>query len=81
MEEGRRNLTVGIFVLCGLLALGILIIQFGRGPTWLVQGSTYAIHVHFDEVSGVRAGNLVTAKGIKIGSVDSVELLTPRERS
>lgn len=79
MEEGRRNLTVGIFVLCGLLALAILIVQFGRGPTWLMQGGTYPIHVHFNEVTGIRAGNLVTAKGIKIGSVDSVELLTPTE--
>jgi ABC-type transporter Mla subunit MlaD len=81
MEEGRRNLTVGIFVLCGLLALAILIVQFGRGPTWLMQGSTYPIHVRFPEVSGIRAGNLVTAMGIKIGSVDSVELLTPSERA
>jgi ABC-type transporter Mla subunit MlaD len=77
MEEGRRNLMVGVFVLVGLGALGTLIILFGRAPTWLATGNTYPLHVHFDEVSGVREGNLVTIKGIEIGRVDRVDLQRP----
>jgi ABC-type transporter Mla subunit MlaD len=74
MEETRRNLMVGIFVLAGLGALAVLIILFGRAPTWLATGDTYQLHAHFEEASGIREGNLVTAKGIEIGRVDRVEL-------
>jgi ABC-type transporter Mla subunit MlaD len=81
MEEGRRNLLVGIFVLLGLTALATLVILFGRGPTWLVRGGTYPLHVQFDEVSSVRAGNLVTVKGITIGRVEDVELVPPEQRA
>lgn len=77
MEEGRRNLMVGIFVLAGLGALGALIVLFGQAPTWLAMGKTYPLHVHFSEVSGVREGNLVTVKGIEIGRVDRVDLHQP----
>jgi ABC-type transporter Mla subunit MlaD len=77
MEETRRNLMVGIFVLVGLGALATLIILFGQAPTWLATGNTYTLHVHFDEVSGIREGNMVTAKGIEIGRVDRVDLQRP----
>jgi len=77
MEEGRRNLLVGLFVLVGLVAVCVLIVLFGRGPTWLVRGGTYPIHVRFDSVAGVRAGTLVTVKGIAIGRVEDVRLLPP----
>jgi ABC-type transporter Mla subunit MlaD len=77
MEEGRRNLMVGIFVLVGLGALAALIVLFGQAPTWVATGNTYPLHVHFEEVSGVREGNIVTVKGIEIGRVDQVDLLRP----
>ena len=77
MEETRRNLMVGVFVLVGLGALGTLIVLFGQAPTWLATGNTYQLHVHFEEVSGIREGNIVTAKGIEIGRVDHVDLQRP----
>ncbi len=78
MEEVRRNLLVGSFVLCGLVALGTLVVLFGRGPTALVSGGTYPLHVYFAAVSDVRPGNLVTARGIQIGHVTSVDLVDPK---
>jgi ABC-type transporter Mla subunit MlaD len=82
MEERRRNLLVGLFVLCGLLAGGTLIVMFGQGqmPNWLVRGDTYDVHVHFDQITGVREGNLVTVKGIEIGRVAEVGLMTAAAR-
>jgi ABC-type transporter Mla subunit MlaD len=74
MEEGRRNLMVGVFVLVGLGALGTMMVLFGQAPTWLATGHTYPLHVRFDQVSGIREGNLVTVKGIEIGRVDRVDL-------
>jgi phospholipid/cholesterol/gamma-HCH transport system substrate-binding protein len=75
MEEMRRNLMVGVFVLVGLGAMAGLIVQFGRAPTWLSAKGTYALHVIFDQVTDVRPGNLVTVKGILIGRVTSVDLV------
>jgi ABC-type transporter Mla subunit MlaD len=80
MEEGRRNIAVGAFVLVGLFALGILIVLFGQGPTWLVRGGTYPLHVHFDAVSGIRKGTQVTVRGMEVGRVEDVLLLTPHQR-
>lgn len=74
MAEGRRNLLVGGFVLVGFIALGSLIVLFGRGPTWLVRGGTYPIEVSFDRAAGVRTGTLVTLNGITIGRVEAVEM-------
>jgi ABC-type transporter Mla subunit MlaD len=79
MEETRRNVWVGIFVLCGLSALAALVVLFGRGPTALMSGGTYRLHILFDQVSDVRPGNLVITKGIKIGSVTDVRLVNPRQ--
>jgi methyl-accepting chemotaxis protein len=80
MEEGRRNVMVGAFVLAGLASLGTLIVLFGSGPTWLVRGSTYPLHVHFDAVSGIRKGTQVTVKGMEVGRVEDVALLAPAQR-
>jgi len=81
MEEGRRNLMVGVFVLLGLGTLALLSVLIGRAPTWLISGKTYPLHVHFDQVTGIREGNLVTIKGITIGRVDRVAFfaLAPAE--
>ncbi len=72
MEEGRRNLMVGVFVLAGLAAFATLIVLFGRGPTWLVRGGTYPLYIQFDHASGIREGTLVTVQGITVGHVEWV---------
>ena len=54
MEEQRRNLLVGLFVLVGIVAACTLIVLFGQAPTWIMHGDTYPLHVHFDEITGVR---------------------------
>lgn len=79
MPEMRRNLLVGLFALVGLAALATLIVLFGRGPAALVAGGTYPLHIHFDEVVEIREGNQVMVKGIPIGRVVTVNLLTPAE--
>lgn len=79
MEQGKRNVWVGLFVLFGVAALATLIVLFGRKPTWLAAPGTYPLHVHFDQVVEIRAGNMVTVKGIEIGRVSSVDLVDPKD--
>lgn len=77
MQETRRNLLVGIFVLFGLVALGSLILMYGRAPTWMVRGQEYPLNIIFDSAAGIRPQNLVTVRGIEIGRVRDVSLVEP----
>lgn len=79
MEELRRNIWVGLFVLFGLVALGALIVLFGYGPSALLQRSAYELTIHFDEAGSIRPGNLVTARGVSIGRVSQVDLRDPNQ--
>ncbi len=74
MDELRRNIWVGVFVLAGFGALGSLILLFGYGPSAFLQRNTYDLLIHFEEASSIRPGNLVTARGVTIGRVAEVDL-------
>jgi ABC-type transporter Mla subunit MlaD len=76
MEETRRNLWVGAFVACGLVALAVLVVLFGQGPSWL-GGSRFRLHAIFDDAGSIRTGNLVTVRGLRIGEVSSIDLVDP----
>lgn len=66
-KEKRAETLVGIFVLLGFLALGALIVQFGRlGDS---KGDTYHVRVEFKDASGLIKGSEVRMGGAKIGSV------------
>lgn len=78
MEETRRNLLVGLFVLVGLGAFGTLVVLFGQGPTQWLGTQGYQLNIHFKTAGGVRPGNLVTVGGKTIGRVDSVDFIDHR---
>ena len=72
LKEKRPETLVGLFVLIGLLALGALIVQFGRfGET---KGDSYHVFVEFQDASGLIKGSDVRMGGAKIGRV----LYTPQ---
>ncbi|MFT5882944.1 MAG: phospholipid/cholesterol/gamma-HCH transport system substrate-binding protein [Crocinitomicaceae bacterium] len=72
LKEKRSETVVGIFVLLGFLALGILVVQFGR----LGDGNSdvYHVEVEFQDASGLIKGSEVRMGGAKIGRV----LFTPK---
>lgn len=77
MNETRRNILVGLFVLCGLGALGALIVLFGQGYGFGLKSTAYMIHIRFDYAAGVKEGTLVTIGGIEVGRVHSVGFVNP----
>ena len=81
MDESRRNVMVGLFVLLGLGALGMLIVMFGQVPTALMQHGVYPVKIRFDSVAGIREGTLVTVRGKTIGRVRRVEFAEPSDLS
>jgi phospholipid/cholesterol/gamma-HCH transport system substrate-binding protein len=67
-----RDLSVGLFVLVGLAAIGYLTIQVGglsyKGPGGL------ELYAAFDEIGGLRPRAPVSISGVKVGQVSAVEL-------
>jgi phospholipid/cholesterol/gamma-HCH transport system substrate-binding protein len=74
-REKRRETTAGIFVLIGLLLLGVLIVEFGRfGDRF---SNHYPLYIEFSDTAGIIKGSEVRLRGAKIGSVATKpELIT-----
>ncbi len=73
MTDKRRNALVGLFVLGGLVCIGILLVKFGESR-FLFLSKGYIITARFDTISGVREGTEVRLAGVPVGRVLGVEL-------
>ena len=66
-REKRRETTAGLFVLIGLLLLGVLIVEFGRfGDRF---SNHYPLFIEFSDTAGIIKGSDVRLRGAKIGEV------------
>jgi phospholipid/cholesterol/gamma-HCH transport system substrate-binding protein len=66
------DLTVGVFVLIGLLALGWLSVRLGRVDLFGDQG--YRVTADFPSVGGLKAGSAIEIAGVEVGRVDQIAL-------
>jgi len=74
-KERASQLRVGIFVALGLLAIGLMVVYFGRfGDS--IHGS-YTIRVEYPNASGIYKGASVLLAGAKIGSVENSPVILP----
>src|SRR5690554_8030732 len=71
MRTRTLELTVGLFILAGLLALLILALRVS-GLTLSTNGDTYTVYAHFDNVSGLTSRSKVTMAGVTIGQVKRI---------
>jgi phospholipid/cholesterol/gamma-HCH transport system substrate-binding protein len=74
MKKSSVELSVGIFVLIGLVCVGYLTIQLGKMK--LLGDDHYFLNARFNSVSGLKAGAQVEIAGVPVGQVDSVSLDT-----
>jgi phospholipid/cholesterol/gamma-HCH transport system substrate-binding protein len=72
MRRSALDLSVGLFLLIGIVALSWLSIKLGR-VDWL-GGGGYAVTADFPGVAGLKAGSAVEIAGVEIGRVDSITL-------
>ena len=72
MRRSTLELSVGVFVLIGILALGWLSLRLGRVD--LFGGHGYAITADFPSVGGLKAGSTVEIAGVEVGRVDAITL-------
>jgi len=77
--ERRTNITVGLFLVLGILALGYLSIKLGRVS--FLGNTGYAVTVDFPSVGGLKAGSAVEIAGVEIGRVESIGLADYQARA
>ena len=72
MKRSTVEISVGLFVLVGLLCVGYLTVQFGKME---VFGSRhYALKARFNNISGLKSGARIEIAGVQVGQVDAIEL-------
>lgn len=73
MKKTFLDITVGIFLVVGFIALGWLALELGEVP-WLTGSKSYMLKAEFNNISGVKSGGDVQVAGVKIGMVDKLTL-------
>jgi len=72
MQYRKMELTVGLFVLIGLLCAAYLTVKLGKLE--VLGGDTYVVKARFTDVTGLKAGASVEMGGVRVGRVDSLVL-------
>ena len=72
MNMAKLEMTVGIFMLIGILCLGYISIKLGKME--LLGGDYYTVSALFDSVSGLKPGARVEIAGVEVGKVDRIVL-------
>lgn len=78
MKRSAVDLSVGVFVLIGILAVAWLSINLGRVNLFGFKG--YVITADFPTVGGLKTGSPVEIAGVQIGSVDAIRLIDEQAR-
>jgi phospholipid/cholesterol/gamma-HCH transport system substrate-binding protein len=72
MNMAKLEMTVGIFMLIGMLCLGYISIKLGKME--IMGGNYYDVSAEFDSVSGLNPGARVEVAGVEVGKVDRIAL-------
>lgn len=80
MRTRTLELTVGVFILIGLLALLVLALRVS-GLTLSAPGNTYTVVAYFDNAAGLAPRAKVTLSGVTVGQVSRVSYDTERYAS
>ena len=72
MRRSVLDLSVGIFVLIGILAMGWLSVKLGRVE--MFTGGGYEVTADFPSVGGLKSGSAVEIAGVDVGRVASITL-------
>lgn len=73
MEQPRSPMRVGVFVVLAVLLGGGFTFALGNQANMFSSKKSY--HAVFEDVGGLRAGNVVRVAGVTVGTVDEVVFL------
>jgi phospholipid/cholesterol/gamma-HCH transport system substrate-binding protein len=71
----RKKIITGVFIIAGLALF--LVATFIIGSKTNLFKSTFELNTIFENVGGIKVGNVVTFAGINVGTVDMVSIETP----
>ena len=77
MERTTMDLWVGIFVVAGIAALGMLAMKVGNLGTYNVSES-YQVHAYFANIGGLKPKASIKSAGVLVGRVTDITLDTER---
>lgn len=69
-DDNKKTVTVGVFVLIGIIILVTGILTLGAQQKAFVR--SYKVYAVFDDVGGLQTGNNVWFSGVKIGTVKKI---------
>lgn len=72
MSKDKREWKVGLFVIIGLVLLGLLLMNFTKGASFFA--STYDLRLRTSNIGGLIPGAKVVLAGVPIGNVHKIEL-------
>ena len=72
MKRASLEMSVGIFVVIGLICVSWLTIKLGKAE--VLGDNHYTVSAKFQSVSGLKTGAVVELAGVQVGKVDSISL-------
>ena len=72
MKKLDLELTVGLFIIAGILCLGYLSIKLGKME--MIRGNGYDTYALFSNTGGLRTGSPIVIAGVDVGRVKSILL-------
>ena len=72
MKRATLDITVGVFVLIGMLCLGYVSVKLGKLE--IFGGDYYQVKAAFDSVAGLKDGASVEIAGVEVGRVERITL-------
>jgi phospholipid/cholesterol/gamma-HCH transport system substrate-binding protein len=73
MNETRIEFKVGIFMVVGMALVGLLVLSFSQGVTFL--GRSYHLRILLPSAAGLKPSADVMMSGVPIGKISDMELL------
>jgi phospholipid/cholesterol/gamma-HCH transport system substrate-binding protein len=78
VRRSALDLSVGVFLILGLLAVGWLSVNLGRVD--LLGSRGYVVNADFPSVGGLKVGSPVEIAGVQIGNVNGILLVDDQAR-
>ncbi len=72
MKKIDLELTVGLFIIAGIICLGYLSINLGKME--VISGNGYDVYASFSNIGGLRSGSPIVIAGVDVGHVKSISL-------
>ncbi len=72
MKKFDLELTVGLFIIAGIICLGYLSVKLGKME--MISGNGYDTYALFSNTGGLRTGSPIVIAGVDVGRVKSILL-------